>query len=136
MSLVTRHFRVRFLERVCLLGAAMFLSMAVPARASEQEQSIPTSTSTPSTSSTPEPTATDKTAPDQNTSTDPVADPTADSKNRIFGVMPNYTAVEGVSKAAPVTTAQSFKMAALDSFDPFVYPLFGFVAGTAQVQHE
>ena len=27
-------------------------------------------------------------------------------------------------------------MAALDSFDPFVYPLFGFVAATAQVQGE
>jgi hypothetical protein len=27
-------------------------------------------------------------------------------------------------------------MAALDSFDPFVYPLFAFIAGTAQVQDD
>jgi hypothetical protein len=64
------------------------------------------------------------------------ADASPDSKNRIFGVMPNYTTVEGFGKVEPITTAQSFKMAALDSFDPFVYPLFGFIAATAQVQNE
>ena len=32
--------------------------------------------------------------------------------------------------------AESFKMAALDSFDPFVYLLFGFIAGTAQATDE
>jgi hypothetical protein len=60
----------------------------------------------------------------------------ADSKNRIFGVMPNYTTVEGFGKVEPITSAKSFKMAALDSFDPFVYPLFAFIAATAQVQNE
>ena len=50
--------------------------------------------------------------------------------------MPNYTTVEGFGKVEPITAAKSFKMAALDSFDPFVYPLFGFVAGVAQLQHE
>ncbi len=66
----------------------------------------------------------------------PAADASPDSKNRIFGVMPNYTTVEGFGTVEPITTAQSFKMAALDSFDPFVYPLFGFIAATAQVQNE
>ncbi len=60
----------------------------------------------------------------------------ADSKNRIFGLMPNYTTVEGFGKVEPITSAKSFKMAALDSFDPFVYPLFAFIAATAQVQNE
>ena len=60
----------------------------------------------------------------------------ADSKNRIFGVMPNYTTVEGFGRVEPITSAKSFKMAALDSFDPFVYPLFAFIAATAQVQNE
>ena len=64
------------------------------------------------------------------------ADTSAESKNRIFGLMPNYTTVEGFGKVEPITSAKSFKMAALDSFDPFVYPLFGFVAATAQVQNE
>jgi hypothetical protein len=59
-----------------------------------------------------------------------------DSKNRIFGVMPNYTTVEGFGRVEPITSAKSFKMAALDSFDPFVYPLFAFIAATAQVQNE
>jgi len=66
----------------------------------------------------------------------PAADASPDSKNRIFGIMPNYTTVEGTDKVEPITSAKSFKMAALDSFDPFVYPLFAFIAATAQVQNE
>jgi hypothetical protein len=74
----------------------------------------------------------------QSSSDDRPSEPDAspDSKNRIFGVVPNYTTVEGHGKVAPITSAMSFKMAALDSFDPFVYPLFGFIAATAQVQNE
>ncbi len=49
--------------------------------------------------------------------------------------MPNYTTVEGSASVKPITGGQSFKMAALDSFDPFVYPLFGFVAGVSQLQN-
>jgi len=66
----------------------------------------------------------------------PAPDASPDSKNRIFGIMPNYTTVEGPEKVEPITSAKSFKMAALDSFDPFVYPLFAFIAATAQVQNE
>lgn len=62
--------------------------------------------------------------------------PSADSKNRIFGLVPNYTTVEGFGRVEPITSAKSFKMAALDSFDPFVYPLFAFIAATAQIQNE
>lgn len=130
----------RLLARAGILGAAVILSIAVPARAFEpapqEAQSAPTSTSTPSTSPAPEPTATDESAPDQNKSADPAADSASDSKNRIFGFLPNYTTVEGSGKIKPITTAESFKMAALDSFDPFVYPLFGFIAGTAQATDE
>jgi len=60
--------------------------------------------------------------------------PVDDSKNRIFFVLPNYTTIEGTGHVPAITTAQSFKMAALDSFDPFVYPLFGFIAGVSQLQ--
>jgi hypothetical protein len=57
----------------------------------------------------------------QNKSADPAADSASDSKNRIFGFLDNYTTVEGSGKIKPITTAESFKMAALESFDPFVY---------------
>jgi hypothetical protein len=62
----------------------------------------------------------------------PPVDPA--DKDRIFGVMPNYTTVTGAQKAPPITSRESFKMAALDSFDPFVYPLFGFIAEVSQLQ--
>jgi hypothetical protein len=132
--------RVQLLARVGILGAAGLLSIVAPARAVEPSpqgaQSAPPTTSTPSPSTAPEPTATDKSAPDQDEPAVPSADSASDSKNRIFGVVPNYTTVEGFGKVKPITTAQSFKMAALDAFDPFVYPLFAFIAGTAQAQHE
>ena len=59
-----------------------------------------------------------------------------DEKNRIFGVLPNYTSVEGNTEVKPITSGESFKMAALDSFDPMVYPLFGFIAGVSQLQNQ
>lgn len=50
-------------------------------------------------------------------------------------MLPNYTTVEGAATVTPITSGQSFKMAALDSFDPFVYPLFGFIAAVGQAQN-
>jgi len=51
-------------------------------------------------------------------------------------VIPNYTSVEGTGEIKPITSKESFKMAALDSFDPMVYPLFGFIAGVSQIQNQ
>ena len=49
-------------------------------------------------------------------------------------MLPNYTTVEKghETTVAPITNKDAFKMATLDSFDPFVYPLFGFIAGVNQ----
>jgi hypothetical protein len=137
MTLVTDYDPgLRLLARVGILGALLW-GLATPARGSEsppqQSQSTRPPESTSSTSSGSETASTESTAPDADKPVDP-ADLAADSKNRIFGVVPNYTTVEGFGKVEPITSAQSFKMAALDSFDPFVYPLFGFIAGVAQAQ--
>jgi hypothetical protein len=65
------------------------------------------------------------------------ADPNAaDPNDRIFGVIPNYNTIEGKTTIAPpITSKQSFKIAAQGSFDPMVYPMFGFIAGVAQLQN-
>jgi hypothetical protein len=64
------------------------------------------------------------------------ADPNPADSNRIFGVIPNYNTVEGKDTLVePITSKQSFKIAALGSFDPMVYPLFGFIAGVNQLQN-
>jgi len=76
--------------------------------------SIPTPDTPPATTTTP--------APEKAT------DRAGDDKDRIFGVLPNYTSVTGNDKFMPISGKESIKIAALDSvMDPMVYPLYGFV---------
>jgi hypothetical protein len=56
------------------------------------------------------------------------AEPKDARPDRIFGVLPNYTTVEHEAEIDPVTTKATFRMAALSSFDPYVFPFVGFVA--------
>lgn len=51
-------------------------------------------------------------------------------------MIPNYNTVEGSGEVKPITSGASFKMAAQDSFDPMVWPLFSVIAGVSQLQHE
>jgi hypothetical protein len=46
----------------------------------------------------------------------------------MFGVLPNYTTVEKGGLASRVTTKQTFTMAALSSFDPYVFPFVGVIS--------
>ena len=56
---------------------------------------------------------------------DDAADPTIDASNtRLFGVLPNYTTVDG-KRVPNQTTHDSFRAAALGSFDPVVFPFIG-----------
>src|SRR5262249_59536252 len=54
---------------------------------------------------------------------DDAADATVDT-TRLFGVLPNYTTVDG-THVANQTTHDSYRAAALGSFDPVVYPFIG-----------
>jgi hypothetical protein len=56
--------------------------------------------------------------------------------DRIFGVLPNYTTVEGAKRIQPVSTKQVFHMAAQDAFDPPVFPFVAATTWLAQVQGE
>jgi hypothetical protein len=47
---------------------------------------------------------------------------------RVFGVLPNYSTVEGHRQVPPITTRAAFTMAGLNSFDPYVFPFVGVVA--------
>jgi hypothetical protein len=148
MSFVNyRHVQYRFPATALMRAAVLLLSIAVPCRAQSAQQGSqqtppPTpppasSTSTPpqgssgtqTTGATPTPTPTPTPAPDGKPDQ-------GNDKNRIFGVLPNYTSVEGATTVKPITTGASFKMAALDSFDPMVYPLFGFIAGVSHIQND
>jgi hypothetical protein len=57
-----------------------------------------------------------------------------ESTDRIFGVLPNYTTVEREAAVSRITTSESFRLATLSSFDPYVFPFVGFVAGLGHLQ--
>jgi len=56
--------------------------------------------------------------------------------DRIFGVLPNYTTVEGAKRIQPVFPKQMFHMAAEDAFDAPVFPFVAFTTWLAQAQGE
>src|SRR5262245_179494 len=88
------------------------------------------STPTPAQGTPPTTTPQEPTKP-----TDPTSN--GDDKNRVFGVLPNYTSVSASDKFVPISGKESIKIAALDSVsDPMVYPLYGFVAGVAHVRND
>ncbi len=60
--------------------------------------------------------------------------PPAGHKDRLFGVLPNYSTVEGVDHVPPVSAGDKFRMAGLTSFDPYVFPFVGVVARMSGAQ--
>jgi hypothetical protein len=54
---------------------------------------------------------------------------TGTAGERMFGVLPNYTTVEGATQYQPVSAMKKFHMAEQNSFDPYVFPFVGVVAG-------
>jgi hypothetical protein len=71
-------------------------------------------------------------------STEPSLDPghveSGKVGSRMFGVMPNYKTVEGAREIQPISTATKFRLAELNSFDPYVFPFVGLVAAVGQGQ--
>jgi hypothetical protein len=51
---------------------------------------------------------------------------------RIFGVLPNFSTVEGAKTIEPLSTAQMFEMTARNTFDPSVFSFVGVVAALGQ----
>jgi hypothetical protein len=45
--------------------------------------------------------------------------------DRIFGMLPNYTTVEGATNIQPPSVKQKFRMAEENSFDPYVFAIVG-----------
>ena len=56
--------------------------------------------------------------------------------DRVFGLLPNYGTVEDATTVSAITTKETFRMAALNSFDPYVFPFVGAVAALAQVENQ
>jgi len=70
----------------------------------------------------------DKAAGEQQVDEKGAGEDKRDKPDRVFGVLPNYSTVEGNRQVPPITAGQAFHMAALNSFDPYVFPFVGVVA--------
>jgi hypothetical protein len=56
--------------------------------------------------------------------------------DRVFGVLPNYLTVEDATRVSAITTQATFRMAALNSFDPYVFPFVGAITAVAQLENQ
>jgi hypothetical protein len=52
----------------------------------------------------------------------------------MFGVVPNYSTVERNETVKPMDAKTAFRLTALGSFDPYVYPFVAFTAGLAELR--
>ena len=68
--------------------------------------------------------------------TDAHDEPSPKKPDRMFGVLPNYGTVEDAAGASVVTTRATFRMAALNAFDPYVFPFVGVTAAFAQLGNQ
>jgi hypothetical protein len=50
------------------------------------------------------------------------------SGSHMFGVLPNYMTVERAGNIPPIGAHQKFKLASLETFDPYVYPFVALIA--------
>ncbi|MCU1302567.1 MAG: hypothetical protein JWQ87_2851 [Candidatus Sulfotelmatobacter sp.] len=57
------------------------------------------------------------------------------SNDRLFYTLPNFLSLENGGQVPPLTTAQKFKVVARGSFDPVVYPWYGFLAAISQAEN-
>jgi len=56
--------------------------------------------------------------------------------DRVFGVLPNYGTVEDATNVPAITTTATFRIAALNAFDPYVFPFVGVTAAFAQLTNQ
>ena len=57
------------------------------------------------------------------------------NKDRLFGVLPNYTTVENEHQFGRLSTKDKFKLTADSMFDPATFPFIGFVALIGQAEN-
>jgi hypothetical protein len=108
----------------------LFLSLACTPRSAFAQQPVDAPSQTEEDSlaaANPQPAGPPTT--DAQTTPDTTPRETGTVGDHIFGVLPNYTTVEGAKKIQPPSVKQKFRMAEQNSFDPYVFPFVGVVAG-------
>ncbi len=57
------------------------------------------------------------------------------SNDRLFYTLPNFLSLEHGGNLPPLTAGQKFKVVARGSFDPVIYPWYGFLAALSQAEN-
>ena len=103
------------------------LSSAAQQDPAQQAPSAPTTSSsaTQSTSEKEKPTQ-GKSVPDKNAGT---------SNDRLFYTLPNFLTLEKGGHVPPLTSKEKFKVVFRGSFDPVIYPWYGFLSAISQAEN-
>jgi hypothetical protein len=119
--------------RVVVAAGALVVMGLIPSRALAQA-----ATQTPSQTGTDprQPGPPPQGCPPQGAQTSTPAAHTGQDPNRIFGVLPNYTAVDKCQPYVPLTAKATYAMTARGAFDKVVYPFTAVTAGLAQVEDQ
>jgi hypothetical protein len=115
------------------VAVVVLLSLAISASAQEPEPQPSQPQTTTNDSPAGAPAAPGMEGSDQADAPPNAPPPTPD---RIFGLLPNFGTVEDGTTVPAITTKATFRMAALNSFDPSVFPLVGVIAALAQVENQ
>jgi hypothetical protein len=60
---------------------------------------------------------------------------TGTSNERLFGVVPDFLLIDTAKSLPPLSPGAKFKVAARNSFDHMVYPMYGILAGLSQAEN-
>lgn len=119
MKFVTRPFAALILSLVCL-----------PSRAQQSGQQDPPS---PDPASSAPQSTSDQGKPAQGTQ---VPDKNAGTSNdRLFYTLPNFLTLEKGGNVPPLTSRQKFQVVFRSSFDPVIYPWYGFLSAISQAEN-
>jgi hypothetical protein len=109
---------------VLVAALATGIAQAKPARAQDQPPASSDRSANSQAEDASRPSEADSAQSDQNGKK---PDDSNTKPDRVFGVLPNYTSVDPSMHAPPITTAEAYRMAAANSFDPYVFPFIGIV---------
>ena len=121
---------------IAALVLVSFLSFPSAGQQTPAQQSSPQENSAPATAqSTPDKNKNnDNDKPAQTTTT--TQDKNAGTSNdRLFYTLPNFLSLENAGQVPPLTTAQKYKVVARGSFDPVIYPWYGFLSAISQAEN-
>jgi hypothetical protein len=132
MTIVSPSQRA-YCRQITAIVALLFLALPVAAQQIETpSQALPVASPPASQQQT----TGDQTAkqPGQSQDQSKTDDEKKEKPDRIFGVLPNYTTVNGTAQLRPITWKEKFKITAQGAFDPYEFGIVAILAAKSQAE--